>query len=102
MVSRLQHTEVPLGDFEGGWVVIEPGGEPHRSLIQLQHTTGPYLLRLSPEEAYVIGSSLVEHATECGFDYDTGKTTPPGGSCRCESGRTGNSSVLDRFGKHGG
>lgn len=85
--SRLQHTEIPLYErpetAEGqrrGHVWIEPAGDPYRSVIQVQILDGDLNLHeLTPEEAYVIGRSLMEHAEECGFDYNTGETTRPEG-----------------------
>lgn len=74
--SRLQHTEIPLSDFEDGHAAIEPAEA--RSKIQLQFLQktkgGLTLVDLSPEEAHSIGSSLTEHAKECGYDPDTGET----------------------------
>jgi len=78
--SRLQHSEIPLRDFQSGWVIVEPGGEPRRSVVQLQTNdvnARLALTRLSPEEAYAVGLSLIEHAKECGYDEDTGETTLP-------------------------
>ena len=71
--SKLQHSEIPL---RKGLITVEPGGEPRRSEIQLQFNVGGLkLYKLSPEEAYTLGSSLVDHAEECGYDPDTGETS---------------------------
>jgi hypothetical protein len=81
--SKLQHTEIPLYAEETGslappvrgFVIIKPAGDPYRSIIQLQiNFDGLRLYDLSPEEAHLIGSSLVEHAGECGYDEETGET----------------------------
>lgn len=73
--SSLQHSEIPLRDFDRGLVWIEPAGKPRRSTIQLQfQVAGLHLFTFSPEEAYTIGASLIEHAKECGYDEDTGDT----------------------------
>jgi hypothetical protein len=71
--SRLQRSEIRLADVVEGVVVVEP--KVGRDHIQLQfNTDGLKLYRISPEEAHTIGSSLVEHALECGYDPDAGKT----------------------------
>lgn len=87
MKGRLQHTEIPLYAEETGSlappirgrVTIEPAAG--RSMIQLQFNTDSLkLYTLSPEEAYSIGSSLVEHSKECGYDPvmgETGETRKP-------------------------
>ncbi len=74
--SRLQSSEIPLYEFGGGPVVIEPV-HPGRKAITVEKA-GRKLLKLSPEEAYTIGASLIDHAEECGFDYDTGETRDVG------------------------
>lgn len=73
--SRLQRSEIYLSDVSEGVVVVEP--RANRAEIQLQlNTDGLKLYRISPEEAHALGSSLVEHARECGYDPDTGETKP--------------------------
>lgn len=75
--SRLQHSEIYLSDVEEGIVTVEP--KEGREQIQLQFNTGwPRLYRISPEEAHALGSALVEHAIECGYDPDTDETKPVG------------------------
>lgn len=82
MQGRLQSTEIPLysrsesgAETVRGRVTVEPGGKPFRSEIQLQfNVCGLQLYRLPPEEAHTIGSSLVAHGLECGYDPDAGKT----------------------------
>ena len=65
--SRLQETELYL-DLGTGTVRPEPGRE-HIS-VELGHN--PALL-LTPEDAFVIGKALIEHAVECGCDPDHGE-----------------------------
>lgn len=76
--SRLQRSRVPLYDFDSMVAVVEPNGDaygqPRRSSIALR-LPGPPTVRLSPDEAHALGSSLVAHAEECGYDPDTGETT---------------------------
>lgn len=81
--DAFQHTEIYLTDFEDGLVTIEPAESRTKVQLQfLQRVKGSRgrleLYDLSPEEAYVIGSSLVEHSKECGYDYDTGETRSVG------------------------
>lgn len=71
--SRLQHNEIPLREFGPGFVIMEPA--VGRTKVQLQLVGhGLRFCELSPDEAYAVGSSLVEHALECGYDPDTGET----------------------------
>lgn len=73
--SKLRCTEIPLRDFDEGFVWIEPAGDPLRSMIQVQFQLPELrLYSMSPEEAYVVGSNLVDHALECGYDPKTGET----------------------------
>jgi hypothetical protein len=78
-LSRLQRSEIHLKDVREDKIVIEPTGDtynrPRRSVIALRFP-GPPAVLLSPEEAHTIGSALVEHALECGYDPGTGETKP--------------------------
>jgi hypothetical protein len=75
--SKLQHTEIRLWKLDSGWVTIEPARAPYnRAYIQLQFNTDALTLhRISPEEAYDIGSALLRHAKECGYNEDTGEVS---------------------------
>ncbi len=66
---RPQRIEVVMD--RGTPTIIEPtSADRERVRMRLKSVT----FTLSPEEAYVIGSSLCECAEECGFDYNTGET----------------------------
>lgn len=72
MVSRLQKSSVPLRAFVQDIAVILPEEGRERITMVLEG----YVFGFSPEEAYSLGSALVEHGQECGYDPDTGETTP--------------------------
>lgn len=68
-VSRLQRSEVVLGGY--GRAIITPVHPGRKEIV----VTVPWeRMRITPEEAYALGDSLIEHAKECGYDEDTGET----------------------------
>ena len=69
--SRLQRSEVRAGEED--LIVVFPQ-HPGRELIRVMGIGADW--HLSPEEAYAIGNSIVEHAIECGYDPETGETHP--------------------------
>lgn len=73
-ISRLQHSEIRLMDFENGIVTVEPAHDRRVVQLQVPGTPGPRVSKFSPEEAYAIGAALMEQAKECGYDSDTGET----------------------------
>lgn len=71
--SRIQRSEIPIRTYDDDLIVIVPKvGRKGITVVAF----GRDVLSLSPEEAYTIGGALMEHATECGYDYDTGQTHP--------------------------
>lgn len=68
--SKLQETEIPLGDSGGGPAYIRP---VYRGRDRITLSLKGVTLSVSPEEAFTIGQSLVEHAVECGCDPDDGE-----------------------------
>lgn len=79
--SRLQHTEIPLYAPENGSLappvhdVVKIFPVESRGKIEIWIEGKPYWF--SPDEAHYIGSSLVEHALEAGYDPDTDETALP-------------------------
>lgn len=76
--SRLQRSEIKLESTLAVAVITPFDG---RAFVRLEigkgYGVGEQRLAnypLLPEDAYALGSSLVEHALECGHDPDTGET----------------------------
>ena len=79
--SRLQRSEIKL-ESTLAMAVITPEGQRASVRLNIGRGYGVDNQRLvnyplTPEDAYALGSSLVEHAIECGYDEDTGETTTP-------------------------
>jgi hypothetical protein len=72
--SKLQRSEIKL-ESTLAMAVITP--EDNRSYIQANIGIGYGVndqrlvnYPLTPEDAYILGSALVEHAVECGYDVN--------------------------------
>lgn len=77
--SRLQRSEINL-ESTLATAVITPEDGRTTVRLNINHGYGVNDQRLvnyplTPEDAYALGRSLVEHGLECGYDPDTGETS---------------------------